>query len=165
MLGQLLRNESVTTLTREGAELLQRTIDGIVEFAESYPIEFSAYCPADRFDGILPIIGRAQETITAQLLDEGRQNIIVPKDAALAVLDMEECISGAKDRRVTNTRLAFVTSVGGGIVASLVGLSIIKTVAVIAGIGFLVVKPIVEAEDLADTERFSQSLTQRGSAA
>ena len=145
-------------LPAEGARLLLRTIDSIVKFAQDFPIEFTAYCKPERFERVLKTLATTQVMVRTQL-DRGDDPVTVPEEAALSLLDMEECISAAKDKRVDNTRLAFITLGGGSLAAWLTGFDPIATVASFAGVGFLLAKPFVESTQLAESDVFRQSLS------
>ena len=131
-------------LTPEEADLFLRTLDGIVAFAKDYPLEFQAFCNPEKFQGVIDVIAKAEGALRAQITSGTRERRI-ESDAVGALLDLEECVTGARDARLANARIALFTVVGGGIAASLLGLSALSTIGGITAIGILILGPFGRA--------------------
>ena len=138
-LGQRI-TQPVLRLDRQEAELFVRSLGAIVEFAGSYPLEFHVFCSPSKFEGAIKIVSEAERTARKQL-EEGRTSVAIRGDAPLALMDLQECVSGAKNERLENARAAIFTSAGGGILAAIAGFPTIATIASLLAVSFLVLTP------------------------
>lgn len=107
-------------LSRQEADLVVRLSESIVAFAHGRPLEFHAYCPPDRWDARLRSVAAMVSSVERQI-SEGRASVVVPGDGIVALMDLEECVSGAKDKALSASRLSLLIS-SAGAVGWLVGL-------------------------------------------
>ena len=156
-------NGQTITLTVPEGKLFIRTLAAVVDFAESYPLDFQAFCNPETFKNVLMILGRAERDVEAQL--KTNASVIRVSSLALpALLDLEECLSAAKTARVENSRVALFTSIGGGVLSSILGLSFLATVSSVAAISILVLGPFSKASQ-APKEAISPDISElRGGA-
>lgn len=131
-------------VSREEGELIIHVVAKIVAFIKSFPIEFHAYCPADRWQETLVQVGTWTKEIERQL-HAGAQTVVVPAQAIFRLVDLEKCISAARDTRLTAAKIAFGLSATGAIADLVFGLSWVAVPAYIAGIAVLFGGPILAA--------------------
>lgn len=94
------------SISRQEGDLLVRTVKGIVAFAQDFPLEFALYCPAERWQTTLDRVARGVSSIETQLRDTNAQHVIVPAETIFAAVDLEECVSGARDARLSSAKIA-----------------------------------------------------------
>jgi hypothetical protein len=124
--------------------MMVRIVEDVVKFASSFPIEFHAYCPTDRWQPILEYAGRAVHLIESQL-SAGAKVVSVPTGLLLAIVDLEECTSGTRDARLFAGKLALIISAAGMIGQGLLGLDYIATPAYIVALGIALGQPLLAA--------------------
>jgi len=129
-------------LSREEGQLIIRVTENIIAFKDSYPIEFLSYCPPDRWQASATQVVTWTRQIERQLKD-GAQVIAVPADAILRLVDLEKCISAARDARLSSAKLAFFLSAGGAIADIVFGLSWVSVPCYIAGLAILLGRPLM----------------------
>lgn len=129
-------------LTAEEGRLLVRVMENVIAFKDGYPIEFISYCPPDRW----------QENSTRALtwtreierrLDAGDRTVAVPADAVLRLIDLEKCVSAARDARLGAAKVAFTLSAVGAIADVVFGLSWVGVPAYLAGLAVLFGRPLM----------------------
>lgn len=160
-LGQPART---ATLSRAEADLLVRTVESIVSFARGFPLEFHSYCPVERWEPVLKRAGAAVQRIEAAAATPGGA-VQVPADAVFAVLDLEECVSGAKDARLWSAKLAMIISAAGAAAETLLGIGWLGLPAYIASLALVIGRPLVEAKEKQPLEPFAPSGSPRPPAA
>jgi hypothetical protein len=129
------------SVSREEGKLLIQVVESIVEFAKGYPIEFISYCPSDRWQQTLTQVGSWTAEIERQL-NAGAQVVNVPAEMVFRLVDLEKCISAARDARLSSAKLAF-TIYGVGAIADLVfGLTWIGIPAYVAGLAVMFGRPL-----------------------
>ncbi len=79
-----------------------------------------------------------------------------------ALMDIEECVSAAKSKRVDNVRYALMASVAGGVLAWVTGFSPLGAIASAVSVGLLVAKPFAESADREASGEFRQEVRLSG---
>ena len=129
-------------ISRAEGQLLIKVVENIVTFAKDFPIEFTSYCPADRWQSALTQVGTWTQQIESQI-NAGAKNVSVPADAIFKLVDLEKCISAARDARLASARWAFGISAVAAISGSLLGWKWMSTPAYIAGLAILFGRPLM----------------------
>lgn len=122
--------------------MLVRIVAGLVEFMKSFPLEFYAYCPPDRWKPVLEKAAAGVSDIERQLATNSNQ-IAVAADVIFAVTDIEECVAGAKDARLSSARTAMFLSAGAAIGETLFGLSWLGLPAYIISLAIVLGRPLI----------------------
>lgn len=137
-------------LSRDEADLMVRTAESAVAFAHDYPLEFGAYCPPAEWE---PVLRRAASAVTAaeRQIAERRDPVSVPRDGLFAIIDLEECVSAAKDKRLDSTKLALVISAGGAL-AQVIGLGWLSLPAYLASLAVTFGEPVMRFLKLKEPE-------------
>jgi len=102
----------IATLTREEGLLLVKVLEDIIAFAQSYPLEFNSYCPVDRWQTTLNQVGTWIKDVERQT-KSGSGSVSVPTEAVLRLVDLEKCVSAARDARLSAGKIALAFSVSG----------------------------------------------------
>jgi hypothetical protein len=126
----------------EEGRLIIHVVETIVSFAKDYPIEFNSYCPTDRWQEALTQVGTWTKEIERQL-ERGADTVMVPAQAVFRLVDLEKCVSAARDARLGSAKLAFTLSAAGAIADLVFGLSWIGVPAYIAGLAVLFGRPLM----------------------
>lgn len=108
-------------LTPEQGEQIVRTVEAIITFAEDNPIEFHSYCPPSRWASVLDEVGRMTQSIESQLA-QSRTSIFVSSGSLLALFDIEECVTGARDEKLSASRKSLAVSAFGAVAGTLLGI-------------------------------------------
>lgn len=130
------------TLSREEGQLLVKVVENIIAFSKEYPIEFQSYCPPDRWQKALQQVGGWSHEIQSQLA-AGKTTVTVPSEAVLRLVDLERCITSARDARLSSARLSFLISAGAALGGTLLGLGWLTVPAYVAGLVILLGRPLV----------------------
>jgi hypothetical protein len=133
-----------TFLSRAEAEMMVRVVESVAEFVRGFPLEFHAYCPTDRWMPVLESTNQAIRTIERQLSTDS-EVIAVPTGLLLSIVDLEECVSGTRDARLSSGKLALVVSAAGVISQAVLGLPYIATGAYIIALGIALGRPLLAA--------------------
>ncbi len=138
--GATPENLRTVSLSRAEAEMMVRIVESIVDFAQNFPVEFHAYCPRDRWLPALQDAGKSVHLIEAQL---SRQDeiIMVPADLLFRVVDLDECVSGARDARLSSGKLALIISAAGMLGQTILGIGYLATPAYIISLALLLGRP------------------------
>lgn len=129
-------------LSAPEGRLLIKVTENIVAFSQSYPIEFLSYCPTDRWQKALTQVGTWTHEIERQL-NAGAQTVNVPAEAVLYLMDLEKCISAARDSRLQSAKWAFTLSALGTIANVVFGLSWLTVPTYIGGLALLFGGPLL----------------------
>ena len=129
-------------VSREEGELLVRVVENIVSFATDFPIEFHSHCPTDRWQKSLTQVGAWVQEIERQV-KAGREQVTVPTEAVFRLVDLEKCVSAARDARLDAAKLAFALSAGGAVMDFVFGLSWVAMPMYIIGLGVLLGRPLL----------------------
>lgn len=97
------------SISRQEADLIVRIVEAIIKFAQDFPLEFSSYCPVERWQPVLDRVGTGVQQIQSQLKDN-TAFIQVPADLIFATMDLEECVTGARDARLSSAKTALIIS-------------------------------------------------------
>lgn len=131
-------------LSRAEAEMMVRIVKAVSEFAQNFPLEFHAYCPVSRWEPILAAAGAAAGQIEAQLATTAK-GISVPLDLLMSIVDLEECVSGARDARLSNGKIALLIAAAGVLGQSVFGLTYLATPAYIIALAISLGNPLITA--------------------
>lgn len=129
-------------LSREEAGLFTQVVQNIVSFAQDYPIEFHSYCPMEKWQETLNQVGTWNSEVDRKLKANAPQ-IVVPADVVFRTVDLEKCVTAARDARLSSAKLAFGISAGGTLASALFGLSWITVPTYIAGLAILFGRPLL----------------------
>lgn len=153
---------SARTVALQPAEgrLFVKVAEDIIAFAKDFStaIEFHSYCPAERWQTSLTRIGTWMKEIERQLR-AGQSAISVPADAVFHLMDLEECVSAAKDARISAAKLAFTISAVGAIADTVFGLSWLGIPAYIAGLAILYGRPLLAKLQAEPQEPFKPDIS------
>lgn len=138
--GAMPGNLRTVALSRAEADMMVRIIEGVTDFATDYPVEFHAYCPRERWLPVLETAGKGVHLIESQLATKAAV-IVVPADVLFGIVDLEECVSGAKDARLSSGKLALMISAAGMLGQSLLGLGYLATPAYIISLALVLGRP------------------------
>lgn len=128
-------------VTAEEGRLMITVIENLISFAQSYPIEFHSYCPTDRWQTALTEVGTWVHTIEDQI-QKGAQVVAVPAHAVFEMIDLEKCVSAARDARLDSAKWAFTLSAVGAIADIVFGISWLGIPAYIGGLALLLGRPL-----------------------
>jgi hypothetical protein len=129
-------------VSRAEGQLLIKVVENIISFKDSFVIEFISYCPPDRWQTTLTHVGTWVQEIERQI-NAGHQQIAVPAEAVFRLVDLEKCISAARDARLDSARWAFGLTAGATIVSTLLGWKWVSIPAYIAGLAILFGRPLM----------------------
>ncbi len=132
-------------LSRAEAEMMVRVVEGVIKFSQDFPVEFLSYCPSDRWKPVLEKAGQGVHAMESQL-STNAQNILVSVETLTAIVDLEECASGARDKRLSAGKLALIIAAGGIFAQSFLGLTYVATPAYIAALAISLGKPLIESQ-------------------
>jgi len=147
-------------VSREEGQLLIKVTENLVSFAQNYPVEFNSYCPPERWQTALTQVGTWTHEIERQL-NSGAQSVSVPADAVFRLVDVEKCISAARDARLDGAKLAFTLSAVGTIANFVLGLTWITIPTYIAGLAILFGRPLMARLNATPQEPYKPVLSGR----
>lgn len=154
-------SQRMVIVSPEEGKLMIAVVENIVSFAQGYPIEFTSYCPTDRWQSALSQAGNWTHEIQVQL-QQGKTQIQVPADAIFHMVDLEKCVSAARDARLTASRWAFSISAGAGILSTIFGVGFLSIPAYIIGLGILYGRPLYARYQATPEEPYAPILSGRG---
>lgn len=128
-------------VSRAEGQLLIKVVENIIAFKDSFAIEFISYCPPERWQTTLTQVGTWVHEIEKQV-NAGAQQISVPAEAVFRLVDLEKCISAARDARLTSARWAFGISAAATIATSLLGWKWVSVPAYLAGLAIIFGRPL-----------------------
>jgi len=129
-------------ISADEGNLVIKTVENIVNFSQDFPIEFTSYCPTDRWQETLTQVGTWSHEVERQI-KAGAQTVSVPAEAIFRLVDLEKCATAARESRLTAAKWAFSLSAGGTIANVLFGLSWITVPTYIAGLAILFGGPLI----------------------
>jgi hypothetical protein len=141
-------------------QLLIKITENIVSFSQSYPIEFLSYCPPDRWQKALTQVGTWTHEIERQI-KSGSATVNVPADAVFQLLDLERCISAAKESRLSAAKWAFTLSAIGTIGNLVFGLTWLTIPAYLGGLALLFGGPLMAKVNPQPQEPYKPALSGR----
>lgn len=136
--------------------MLVRVVEAILDFAKGFPLEFYSYCPMKRWEPVLKKAGDGIALIEGQLSSNTSQ-VMIPSDVVFAVMDLEECVSGARDARLSSAKTALIISAIGAIGETVLGLSWLGIPAYIISLAIVLGKPLAEMTKDIPVEPFKVS--------
>ncbi len=130
-------------ISREEAQMMIRIVESISAFAKDFPLEFYSYCPPDAWKPVLEKAGGGVLDVKAQLA-AGHEPIIVSAQVLTSVMDIEECVSGSRDRRLDSAKWALGISAAGAIAQTVFGISWLALPAYVASLAIVLGRPLFE---------------------
>lgn len=118
-----------------------RVVESIIDFAEGFPLEFHSYCPFERWEKVLQSAGSGVHIIEEQLAAK-KDPLMIPADSLFAIVDLEECASGARDARLSSAKLALIISAIGAVGESFLGLSWLGIPSYIISVAIVLGRPV-----------------------
>lgn len=129
-------------ISRQEGQMVVRIVNSIIEFAKGFPLDFYAYCPPDRWKPVLDKVGAGVADIEQQL-STNVNHISVSADVLFAMTDIEECVSGSRDARLSSAKTAMFISAGAAIGETLFGLSWLGLPAYIVSLAIVLGRPLI----------------------
>lgn len=130
-----------------------RIVASVISFMKNFPLEFYAYCPPDRWKPVLEKVAVGISSIEKQLATTSKQ-ITVSADVLFAVTDLEECVSGSRDARLSSAKTAMFISAGAAIGETFFGLSWLGLPAYIISLAIVLGRPLIERAKEVPAEPF-----------
>lgn len=149
------------SLSKEEAGLVVRVVENIVSFAQGYPVEFQSYCPPDRWQKALTQVGTWSHEIESQLAS-GAQQVSIPAEAVFRLVDLEKCVSAARDARLSSAKWAFGLAAAGSIANFVFGISWIGVPTYLAGLAILFGRPLIARFSPEPQEPYKPAISGRG---
>lgn len=151
----------LVSVSRQEAEMMVRIVESIIDFARSFQLEFHSYCPMERWEPVLKKVGEGAASIEGQL-EAGRDQIMVDADVVFAMTDLEECVSGSRDKRLESAKLALGISAAGAIGSVIFGLKWLAIPAYLVSLAIVLGKPLSERLKEEPAEPFRPETIERG---
>lgn len=148
----------LVNVSKEEAKLMVRIFEEIVSFAKTSPVEFLSYCPPERWKETQRQVTTWNQAIQKQL-DAKASNIAVPAEAVFRLIDLEKCISAARDDRIDTQRLAFGLAAAGSIANFVFGITWLGVPAYIAGLALTFGRPLLAKYTATPEEPYSPSIS------
>jgi hypothetical protein len=133
--------QTVTISSGEGKLMLQ-VAQNIVQFSQDYQIEYQSYCPSETWQAALEDVGTWTHEIERQLAT-GTTQIVLPADTVFRLVDLEKCVSAARDARLDTAKAAFTISAIGAVADFVFGIKWLGTVAYVSGLALLLGRPLL----------------------
>jgi hypothetical protein len=140
--GTGLPSPQTVTITVGEAKLMLKVVENIVSFSGDYAIEFQSYCPPERWTKALEDVGTWSHEIERQV-NSGATQIVLPADVVFRLVDLEKCVSYARDARLGGAKIAFTISAIGAVADFVFGISWLGTIAYITGLSILLGQPLI----------------------
>lgn len=151
------------TLTAQEGKLMVQVVENLVDFAQSYPIEFHSYCPTDRWQVPLTDVGTWIHEIDRQIT-AGATMVSVPAHIVFEMIDLEKCVSAARDARLSSAKWAFTLSAVGAFADMVLGITWLGIPAYIGGLALLLGRPLIAKFSAVPQEPYQKTLSGRGPA-
>lgn len=130
-------------ISRSEAEMLVRITSAIADFAEDFALEFNAYCNPSRWTPVLERVVKGIGQIETQLRDKSKTFVTAPSDLVFALMDLEECVSGARDARLSSSKIALIISAAGAFGEIILGIPWLGLPSYIASLAIILGRPAV----------------------
>lgn len=137
-----LPSPQTVTITADEGKLMLTVAQNIVQFSQDYAIEFQSYCPPESWQKALSDVGTWTHEIERQL-GTGASQIVLPADVVFRLVDLEKCVSAARDARLDTARAAFTISAIGAVADFVFGISWLGTTAYVTGLALLLGRPLI----------------------
>lgn len=128
-------------ISKAEGRLLIKVVENIIAFKDAFVVEYIAYCPQERWETTQSQVSTWVHEIEKQI-NAGAQQVAVPAEVLFRLVDLEKCISAARDARLTSARWAFGISAGAAIATTLLGWKWLSIPAYIAGLAILFGRPL-----------------------
>lgn len=148
------------TMTGEEAKLMIQVVENLISFAQDYPIEFHSYCPVDRWQGPLNDVGTWVHEIQRQV-NSGATIVSIPAKVVFEFIDLEKCVSAARDARLSSAKWAFTLSAIGAIADLVFGITWLGIPAYIGGLALLLGRPLIAKFSAEPQEPYKPALAGR----
>lgn len=145
------------TLTAEEGKLMIQVVENLISFAQAYPIEFHSYCPTDRWQSALDSVGTWIHEIDRQITS-GATLVAIPAHVVFQMVDLEKCVSAARDARLSSAKWAFTLSAIGAIADLVFGITWLGIPAYIGGLALLLGRPLVAKYSAEPLEPYKPTL-------
>jgi len=159
--GSQSANQRPVLITAEEGKFMIAVVEALVSFSQDYPIEFHSYCPTDRWQTSLTDVGTWVHEIQRQLA-AGAETITVPAHAVFEMIDLEKCISAARDARLSSAKTAFTLSAVGAIADVVFGITWLGVPMYVAGLALLLGRPLVAKFSATPEDPYKPSLAGKG---
>jgi len=143
----------MVSLSAPEAEILVRVSESIRWFAEEFPIEFHSYCPPERWKDVLEKAGVLVAGIKQQLAS-GASSVVADAQSLMSIMDLEECVTAARDRRLSSSKMALIVSAAGAVGETIFGLPWLGLPAYIISLAMVLGRPLAEAVKETPAEPF-----------
>lgn len=134
-------SQQTVTISRDEAKLMLKVVESIVSFSKDYAIEFQSYCPPERWTKALSDVGTWNHEIERQV-NSGATTVTLPSDVVFRLIDLEKCITYARDARLDGAKLAFTVSAIASVADFVFGISWLATIGYIASLGIILGRPL-----------------------
>jgi hypothetical protein len=134
-------SQQTVTITADEARLMLKVVENVVSFAKDNAIEFQSYCPPERWQKALEDVGTWNHEIERQV-DAGNTQISLPADVVFRLIDLEKCVTYARDARISGAKLAFGISAVASIVDLVFGISWLGTVGYVTSLAIILGRPL-----------------------
>lgn len=147
-------------LSAAEGKLVINVVENLVSFASDYSVEYQAYCPPDRWQKSMEEIGTWSREIDTEL-KAGAAQVTVPAEMIFRLVDLEKCVSAARDARLSSSRWAFSLSAVGAILDFALGITWLGVPMYIAGLGILFGRPLYAKFQATPAEPFAPAIAGR----
>lgn len=130
----------MVTLSKEEAEIVIRSVEDVIAFANENPIEFHAYCPPDDWKATLERVGAMTAAIERH---RGGGPVSVSRDGLVALFDLQECLIGARDEKLSSVKTTLVVSAGAAVAGTIFAIPWLSVPAYIVSLGIIFGKPLL----------------------
>jgi hypothetical protein len=134
-------SQQTVTISLDEAKLMLKVVENIVSFSKDYAIEFQSYCPPERWQKALEDVGTWNHEIERQV-NSGATQISLPSDVVFRLIDLEKCITYARDARLDGAKLAFTISAVASVADFVFGISWLGTIGYITSLGIILGRPL-----------------------
>lgn len=137
----LSTDQRAVTISPPEAKLLTQVVDNLVQFSKDYPVEFQSYCPTDKWTTTLNEVGTWNDELKKDLAS-GITSIPVPAEFVFRLVDLEKCVSAARDARLSSSQWAFTLSAIGAILDWVLGITWLGVPMYVGGLALLYGRPL-----------------------
>jgi len=144
-------------LSAAEGKLVIGVVENLISFAQNYPVEYQSYCPPDQWTQTMQQVGTWSQEIDSELKG-GAQYVWVPGDMIFRLVDLEKCVSAARDARLTSSQWAFTLSAIGAIADFIFGITWLGVPMYVAGLAVLFGRPLYAKYQATPSEPFAPAL-------
>lgn len=136
-----LPSAQTVTISLDEAKLMLKVIENIVSFSGEYAIEFQSYCPPERWKKALEDVGTWSHEVERQV-NSGASQVTLPADVVFRLIDLEKCVTYARDARLSGAKLAFTISAIASVADFVLGISWLGTIGYVASLAIILGRPL-----------------------